>query len=96
MACDLQANRFYSQPWPGEPEKMDAWIKKLKGANMDIDMASPQGSIAWEQDQCPWNLSDRTIVHKCAVKNVSICKFFRGVEYLDTLLCCYPNENVRK
>jgi hypothetical protein len=32
-------------------------------------------------------------VHKCALKNVSICPYFCGVEYLDTLLCCYPNEN---
>ena len=71
-------------------------IKKLKGANMDIDMASPKESIPWEQAKCPWNLSDKTNIHKCAVKNVSICEFFCGVEYLDTLLCCYPNENPRK
>ena len=68
-------------------------IRKLKGANMDIDMASPAGSIPWEQDQCPWNKSEKTTAHHCAVKNVSICKFFCGVEYLDTLLCCYPHEN---
>ena len=71
-------------------------IKKLKGANMDIDMASPEGSIPWEQDKCPWNQSEKTSIHKCAVKNVSICQYFCGVEYLDTLLCCYPNENPRK
>jgi len=71
-------------------------IKKLKGANMDIDMASPEGNIPWEQDKCPWNQSEKTYIHKCAVKNVSICQYFCGVEYLDTLLCCYPNENPRK
>ena len=71
-------------------------IRKLKGANMDIDMASPAGSISWEQDGCPWNISEGTDVHKCAVKNVSICRFFCGVDYLDTLLCCYPNTNPRK
>ena len=68
-------------------------IQKLKGANMDIDLASPQGSIAWQQDGCPWNKAEATDSHKCAVKNISICPYFCGVEYIDTLLCCYPNEN---
>lgn len=72
---------------------MDGNIQKLKGANMDIDLASPQGNIAWEQDPCPWNKAENTDAHKCAVKNVSICRYFCGVEYIDTLLCCYPNEN---
>jgi hypothetical protein len=60
---------------------------------MDIDLASPAGSIAWEQDACRWNAAENTDVHRCAVKNVSICPYFCGVEYLDTLLCSYPNEN---
>ena len=68
-------------------------IKKLKGANMDIDLASPQASITWQQDGCPWNESEGVTSHRCAVKNVSICAYFCGVEYLDTVLCCYPNEN---
>ena len=68
-------------------------IQKLKGANMDIDLASPQGSIAWQQDGCPWNKAEGMDAHRCAVKNVSICPYFCGVEYIDTLLCCYPNEN---
>jgi hypothetical protein len=68
-------------------------IQKLKGANMDIDLASARGSIAWEQDACPWNAAENAAVHKCAVKNVSICPYFCGVEYLDTVLCSYPNEN---
>jgi hypothetical protein len=72
---------------------MNEQIRKLRGANMDIDLATPQASIAWEQDHCPWNAAEGTDVHKCAVKNVSICPYFCGVEYLDTLLCCYPNEN---
>ena len=72
---------------------MDELIRKLKGANMDIDLASPPGSIGWEQDGCPWNRAEGTDVHKCAVKNISICPYFCGVEYLDTLLCSYPNEN---
>jgi hypothetical protein len=68
-------------------------IHKLKGANMDIDLASPPGSIAWEQEACPWNAVEHTREHRCAVKNVSICPYFCGVEYIDTLLCCYPGEN---
>jgi len=72
---------------------MDEKIQKLNGANMDIDLASPQGSIVWEQDGCPWNKEEGTSGHRCAVKNVSICPYFCGVEYLDTLLCSYPNEN---
>jgi len=73
---------------------MNEKFQKLKGTNMDIDLATPQGSIAWEQDGCPWNKIEGTDVHKCAVKNVSICPCFCGVEYLDTLLCCYPNKNI--
>ena len=68
-------------------------IKKLKGANMDIDLATPQGAIAWRQDGCLWNLAENTNVHKCAVKNISICPYFCGVDYIDTVLCCYPNKN---
>ena len=68
-------------------------IRKLKGANMDIDLASPLGSIAWEQEGCPWNKAEGIVAHRCAVKNVSICPYFCGVEYIDTLLCSYPNEN---
>jgi hypothetical protein len=75
---------------------MNEQMRKLKGANMDIDLATPQGNIAWEQDACPWNEAEGTDAHKCAVKNVSLCPYFRGVEYLDTLLCSYPNENPLK
>jgi hypothetical protein len=72
---------------------MDEQIRKLRGANMDIDLATPRESISWEQDGCPWNEDEHTDEHKCAVKNVSICPYFCGVEYIDTLLCCYPNKN---
>ncbi len=60
---------------------------------MDVDLATPPGVIAWRQDACPWNIAEGTDAHRCAVKNVSICPHFCGVEYLDTLLCCYPNPN---
>ncbi len=72
---------------------MEPIIKKLKGANMDIDLATEQGKIPWRQDECPWNLAENSSEHHCAVKNVSICRYFCGVEYLDTLLCCYPEPN---
>ncbi len=72
---------------------MNEPIRKLKGANMDIDQATPKREIAWKQDRCPWNEAEAIDTHKCAVKNVSICPYFCGVEYLDTLLCCYPNKN---
>ena len=72
---------------------MNDLIKKLNGANLDIDLATPKNTISWEQDSCPWNAAEKTNKHKCALKNVSICRYFCGVEYLDTLLCCYPQPN---
>ena len=64
-------------------------MKKLQGANMDIDLATDADEIEWVQDQCPWNAEEGVDAHRCAVKNVSICKYFRGIEYLDTVLCSY-------
>ncbi len=72
---------------------MDSRIKKLAGANMDIDLATPSANIAWQQTPCPWNQVEGTLSHKCAVKNVSLCPYFCGIEYLDTLLCSYPHPN---
>lgn len=72
---------------------MESVIRKLDGANMDIDLATPADKISWEQDQCPWNEAEGTNEHKCAVKNVSICTYFCGIEYLDYVLCSYPNQN---
>lgn len=71
-------------------------IQRLRGANMDIDLATPTGVISWQQDLCPWNKAENTLEHKCAIKNVSICPYFCGVEYLDTLLCCYSHPNPLK
>ena len=75
---------------------MKTALRKLDGANMDIDLATPEGEIVWEQDRCPWNVAEETDAHRCAVKNVSICRYFCGIEYLDTVLCCYPSENPLK
>ena len=68
-------------------------IRKLDGANMDIDLVTPGGSIDWQQEACPWNEAEGTTEHRCAVKNISICPYFCGIEYMDKVLCCYPNEN---
>ena len=68
-------------------------MNKLAGANMDIDLATPANQISWRQAKCPWNAREGDDQHHCAVKNVSICQYFCGVEYPDTLLCCFPGEN---
>ncbi len=60
---------------------------------MDIDLSSKREEIHWGQDKCPWNEFDKNDSHKCAVKNISICPYFCGIEYLDNVLCSYPNEN---
>jgi hypothetical protein len=77
----------------GKEYPLSEQLHKLKGANMDIDLATPHGQILWEQDRCPWNQAERTDEHRCALKNISLCQYFRGVEYLDTLLCCYQGIN---
>ena len=67
-------------------------IRKLDGANMDIDLTSGD-KTSWKQDKCPWNEAENTNKHKCCVKNTSICKYFCGIEYVDFVLCSYPNKN---
>ncbi|NTV40680.1 MAG: hypothetical protein HGA61_00165 [Candidatus Moranbacteria bacterium] len=68
-------------------------MKKLDGANMDIDLIS--GDItSWKQMKCPWNEKEGKNTHKCAVKNISICDYFCGIEYLDNVVCCYPEKNI--
>ncbi len=67
-------------------------IKILDGANMDIDLIS-QDQTSWRQMKCPWNEAEGKNTHKCAVKNVSICDYFCGVQYLDNVLCSYPDKN---
>ena len=71
-------------------------IKKFVGANMDIDLITEKKNISWKQDKCPWNKADNTNEHKCAVKNISICPYFCGIEYLDNILCSYPHKNPNK
>jgi hypothetical protein len=57
---------------------------------MDIDLASAE-AVNWKQDECPWNVAKKTKKHKCAVKNVSICKYFKGIEESDIVICSYKN-----
>lgn len=59
---------------------------------MDIDLTSNPDDISWNQEKCPWNEAENTNEHKCALKNISICKYFGGIEPLDTVLCDYPNK----
>ena len=71
-------------------------IRKLDGANMDIDLTTSENKISWKQDKCPWNDAEKTEEHKCAIKNISICQYFCGIEYQDNVLCCFPNKNPLK
>ena len=75
---------------------MERSMRKLDGANMDIDLTTPNESIDWKQNDCPWNKDESTAIHQCAIKNISICQYFCGIEYLDNVLCCYPDENPLK
>lgn len=65
---------------------------KLSGANMYIDLIS-QDSTSWKQMRCPWNDKEKTNTHKCAIKNVSICKYFQGIGYKDVVLCGYQDKS---
>ena len=68
-------------------------IRELKGANMDIELAN---NVDCKQYECPWNKNDNTIEHKCAVKDMGVCKYFCGIKYLDTVLCSYPRNEKEK
>ena len=56
---------------------------------MDIDLTSDSKKINWKQNGCPWNKQENTKKYKCAIKNVSICKYFKGIEPIDTVVCIY-------
>ncbi|MDD2753565.1 MAG: hypothetical protein PHT44_03065 [Candidatus Portnoybacteria bacterium] len=56
---------------------------------MDIDLTTDPKKIFWNQNECPWNKKENTKKHKCAVKNVSICDYFRGIEPVDIVVCAY-------
>ena len=64
-------------------------IRELRGGNMDIDLI-PNPGLAWKQEPCPWNETEHSVAHKCAVKDISICRHFKGIKPVDTVLCTYP------
>lgn len=64
-------------------------LNKIKGANMDIDLIPAGEKVHWEMDKCPGNKAEKNNIHKCAVKNVSLCEYFRGIEYPDVVKCNY-------
>ena len=73
---------------------MNPKVRQLKGGHLgDIDLTS-QSDVGWEQSKCPWNEAEGVNSHKCTVKYTSICKYFCGVKYLDSILCSYPYENI--
>jgi hypothetical protein len=67
-------------------------IRELRGGNMDIDLV-PKSGLKWEQQSCPWNTAEGSSEHKCAVKDTSICRYFRGIKPVDTVLCSYPDDS---
>jgi len=73
---------------------MDKRVRHLKGGHLgDIDLTS-QDKVNWKQSVCPWNEDEGVDTHKCAVKYTSICDYFCGIKYLDTILCSYPHANI--
>jgi hypothetical protein len=66
-------------------------IQRIGGANIDVDLTT-QNDVSWKQGKCPWNVSDKSNFHRCAIKNTSICDFFCGIEPWDTVLCSYPKK----
>ncbi len=64
-------------------------VRELRGGDMDIDLI-PKAGLGWEQARCPWNEAEGTTAHKCAVKDTSLCRYFRGIKPLDFVLCVYP------
>ncbi len=65
---------------------MNPYVKKLRGANLDIDFSNAN----FGSSKCPWNEAEGTDAHKCAVKDTSICDYFCGVQFVDSVLCSYP------
>ena len=64
-------------------------VRELRGGNMDIDLI-PNPDLSWKREACPWNEAERSTAHKCAVKDTSICRYFKGIKPVDTVLCAYP------
>ena len=91
--CNSTSVGLAATPRRRKMKEQSTLIRKLSGANMDIDLVTPAVDIAWSQTACPWNVKEGMADHRCAVKNISICPFFCGIEYLDIVLCSYPYDN---
>jgi hypothetical protein len=70
---------------------MTAPIRELLGGNMDIDLI-PKPDLTWKRKVCPWNEAEKSTSHKCAIKDTSICHYFKGIKPVDTVLCAYPEK----
>jgi hypothetical protein len=70
---------------------MTGSVRRLHGGNMDIDLI-PKAGLTWKRDACPWNEAESSAAHKCAIKDTSICRHFKGVTPVDTVLCGYPGN----
>jgi hypothetical protein len=70
---------------------MNDSIRELRGGNMDIDLI-PNDGLGWVRDLCPRNEAEKVTIHKCAVKDTSICPHFRGIRAPDTVLCAYEGS----
>jgi len=55
---------------------------------VDIDLLQ-SAKVSWSRDKSPWNVAEGVLSHKCAVKDVSLCRYFCGVDYPDKKRCAY-------
>ena len=55
-----------------------------------LSRANPE--VSWYIEPCPWNEEEDRGEHKCAVKSTSICRYFRGISPLDSVLYVYPEK----
>jgi hypothetical protein len=65
-------------------------MRELRGGNLDIDLI-PKKDLAWKRDVCPWSEAEHSTAHRCAVKDTSICHYFKGIRSPDIVLCAYPD-----
>ena len=95
VGLELINGTIYDGLWKGEWNVHDTIDKKYvtELTVTDINGNDDSKEIEWKQDKCPWNEAESTKEHKCAVKNISICPYFKGVEYEDKVLCTYPEKN---
>ena len=98
--CAIQPKAKSGHPWPlnaalsgakllpGDLSVSEA-VRELHGGNLDIDLI-PKPNLEWAQEACPWNEAEQTTAHRCAIKDPSICRHFRGVKPPELVLCAYP------